>query len=266
MIKLISLDLDGTALNPQGRLSPAVKEAVARARAAGVRVIFNTGRPAPEAFAFVREAGADTLVSILGGAAVADCATGQVLRRWDIEEPWGTKALEICLGRGIGLMIFAGGEILVEPDYKAVLEKVYPCPEFHNAAIVTADPLGYMAEHGLPLTKIHADGRLETFPLKELGALEGLTLTSSNPHDFEVLGRGVDKGRSLALLATLYGIPLEQCAAVGDSDNDMAALQVAGVSIAMGNSSQALQAAAGRVAPPNGEDGAAWAILSCLDG
>ena len=38
MIKLISLDLDGTALNPEGRLSSAVKAAIAKARAAGVRV------------------------------------------------------------------------------------------------------------------------------------------------------------------------------------------------------------------------------------
>ena len=59
MIKLISLDLDGTALNPEGRLSSAVKAAIAKARAAGVRVIFNTGRPAPEAFAFIREAETD---------------------------------------------------------------------------------------------------------------------------------------------------------------------------------------------------------------
>ena len=33
---------------------------------------------------------------------------------------------------------------------------------------------------------------------RKLAALEGLTLTSSNPHDFEVVGDGVDKGRSLA--------------------------------------------------------------------
>ena len=82
MIKLISLDLDGTLLDPGGRVTPAAKSAIAEARAAGVRVVINTGRPAPEAFSYVREAGCDTLVSILGGAAVADCASGQLLRRW----------------------------------------------------------------------------------------------------------------------------------------------------------------------------------------
>ena len=32
MIKLIALDLDGTLLDPSGRITPGAKEAVARAR------------------------------------------------------------------------------------------------------------------------------------------------------------------------------------------------------------------------------------------
>ena len=265
MIKLISLDLDGTALNPEGQLSPGVKKAIARARAAGVRVIFNTGRPVPEAAAFIREAEADALVSTLGGAMVADCAAGRTLRRWDVAEPWGRRAVEICLARNVKLMVFAGDRILVNSAYKALLEKIYPYPAFHRAATVTEDILTYMDDHHLPLTKIHADGRPEDFPLEELAALPGLTLTSSNSHDFEVVGEGVDKGRSLALIADLYGISLEECAAVGDSANDLEVLRAVGLPIVMGNAPENVKAAAARIAPANNQEGAAWAILSCLE-
>ena len=48
MIKLISLDLDGTLLDPKGRVTSASKRAIAKARAAGVRVVVNTGRPVQE--------------------------------------------------------------------------------------------------------------------------------------------------------------------------------------------------------------------------
>lgn len=82
--------------------------------------------------------------------------------------------------------------------------------------------------------------------MEELRALEGLELTSSNDHDFEVVSAGVDKGVALAQLAQRYGVPLDQCAAVGDSDNDLAMLQAAGVPIAMGNASQAVK----DLAPP----------------
>ena len=49
MIRLIALDLDGTLLDPAGRITQASKDAIARARAAGVRVVLNTGRPIQEA-------------------------------------------------------------------------------------------------------------------------------------------------------------------------------------------------------------------------
>lgn len=265
MIKLISLDLDGTLLDPRGQITAASKEAIAKARAAGIRVVLNTGRPAPEAAAFVREAACDPLASVLGGAAVADCASGQVLRRWDIPEASGRRVLELCLGRGLELMIFAGEHIVVDPFSRESLARTYPFPPFHDNAEPAEDPVAYLAERGLPLTKLHAQGDPKAFPLEELSALDGLTLTSSSDRDFEVVSQGVDKGRSLAVLAAMYGIPLEECAAVGDSDNDMGALKAAGTPIAMGNATRPVKDIAVRVAPSNAEEGAAWAILSCLE-
>ena len=115
MIRLIALDLDGTLLDPAGRITQASKDAIARARAAGVRVVLNTGRPIQEAVWFAGEAGCDALLSCLGGAAVVDGVRGETLRRWDMPEESGRRALELCLGREIELMIFAGEEIVVDP-------------------------------------------------------------------------------------------------------------------------------------------------------
>ena len=67
MIKLISLDLDGTLLTPEGTVTGISKDAIAKAKAAGLRVVINTGRPAQEGVFFAREAGCDLLVSGAGG-------------------------------------------------------------------------------------------------------------------------------------------------------------------------------------------------------
>lgn len=265
MVKLIALDLDGTLLDPSGRMTEGTKAAIASARQAGLRVVLSTGRPIPEAIWFAGEAGCDDLISCLGGAALVSGRTGEVLRRQDVPEPSGSRALELCLNRNIELMIFAGNEILLDPFSKESLLRTYPYRVFHDHAVVVDDPLAYQEEHGLPLTKIHGDWNRPNYPLEELKRLPGVELTASNDHDFELVPEGVDKGRTLALLAMMYGVALQDCAAVGDSDNDLAMLRAVGTPIAMGNACQAVKDAAIRVTESNGAEGAAKAILNCLE-
>lgn len=265
MVKLISLDLDGTLLDPQGQITPASKAAIALARAAEIRVVLNTGRPIPEACFFARQAGCDDLVSALGGAALADSSTGQVLQRQDLPQNTGRRVLELCLGRRIELMIFAGEEILLDPFSRRSLRRTYPFSVFHRHAVDVSDPLAHLAERGLPLTKLHGDQKPGGYPLEELATLPGVSLTASNDHDFELVPAGVNKGRTLALLALMWGIPLERCAAVGDSANDLEMLRAVGRPIAMGNAAPQVQAAAAYTVADNSHDGAAQAILSCLE-
>ncbi|NBI11908.1 Cof-type HAD-IIB family hydrolase [Colidextribacter sp. OB.20] len=265
MIKLISLDLDGTLLDPKGKITAASREAVARAKAAGLRVVINTGRPVQEAVCFAREAGCDLLVSGAGGGLVVDGETGRTIRQWDVPESPARRAMELCLSWDAQLLIFAGGEILVNAAGKRYMEDCYPFPVFHDAVIVTEDFLGYMEEHRLPLVKIHGEKGPGWCPAEELDALPGVSTTTSSAHDFELTAGGADKGAALAVIAERYGIPLDQCAAVGDSENDLPVFRVAGMPIAMGNAPEHVKAAALRLAPSNREEGAAWAVLSCLE-
>ena len=122
-----------------------------------------------------------------------------------------------------------------------------------------------MKAHKLPLVKIHGEISGARPPVGELMALPDVTLTTSSTHDFELTAGGADKGAALAVIAARYGIPLDQCAAVGDSENDLGAFRVVGLPIAMGNAPENVKAAAARIAPSNAEDGAAWAVLSCLE-
>ena len=265
MVKLISLDLDGTLLTPRGEITAASREAIAQAKAAGLRVVINTGRDCHEAAWFAREAGCDTLNASTGGAIVSDGEAGRTVQRWDMGEKTARQVLELILSWDVDLMIFAREQTLVSTRYKKFLEKHYPFPAFHQYAVATDDPLGYMEEHRLPLTKIHGELDPSRYPLDRLGAIEGVFLTTSSPHDFELVAAGVDKGRALALIAAQYGIPLDQCAAVGDSANDLEVLRAVGTPIVMGNAPENVKAAAARVAPSNTEEGVAWAIRSCLE-
>lgn len=51
----------------------------------------------------------------------------------------------------------------------------------------------------------------------------------------EFVDKGFSKGAGLKRMAELVGVPIERCIAMGDSSNDIDMLEVAGISVAMGN-------------------------------
>jgi hypothetical protein len=56
-VHLIAIDMDGTLLNPAHKLTPRVKQAIAAARAQGVRVVLASGRPVSGLAPFLGELG-----------------------------------------------------------------------------------------------------------------------------------------------------------------------------------------------------------------
>ena len=69
-------------------------------------------------------------------------------------------------------------------------------------------------------------------------------MVQGSPDNVEVTAQGVDKGEALLALADQLGIPRSETMAVGDSENDRALLEKAGVSAAMANAMPSIQASA----------------------
>ena len=87
----------------------------------------------------------------------------------------------------------------------------------------------------------------------------------SHPRYLELTARDVDKARGLAAACAALDLSPAQLAAIGDAENDIAMLRMAGVAIAMGNATPAVIAAADRVTGTNARDGAAAAIDALLE-
>ena len=82
----------------------------------------------------------------------------------------------------------------------------------------------------------------------------------------DIISPASGKGKTLMELAGLLNVQRDETAAVGDDVNDIDMFHAAGVSVAMGNATQAVQDAADFVAPTNDQDGAAEAIMGLLEG
>src|SRR6185503_20949449 len=71
-VRLVALDIDGTLLRSDKTLSPRTREAVARARRGGVRVVLVTGRRHPSARKVADELGPALPLVVHNGALVID--------------------------------------------------------------------------------------------------------------------------------------------------------------------------------------------------
>ena len=93
-----------------------------------------------------------------------------------------------------------------------------------------------------------------------LAACPGMELTSSLPCNMEINAPGVTTGSGLMALARPLGLARAQVMAVGDSGNDCAMIEAAGLGVAMGNATDDIKKIADVTTDDNNHDGVAAAI------
>jgi hydroxymethylpyrimidine pyrophosphatase-like HAD family hydrolase len=86
----------------------------------------------------------------------------------------------------------------------------------------------------------------------------------SQTYYLDITSLEANKGTAVRELARFAGVPLERVAVLGDMGNDVAMFEIAGVSIAMGQASDAVQRQASLVSKSNDEDGFAIGIGALL--
>ena len=92
---------------------------------------------------------------------------------------------------------------------------------------------------------------------RELETITGISLTRSGNDNLEILDNNTNKGNSLKTLSGHLGISVESIAAIGDHDNDLSMIRMAGLGMATGNAEKEVKAQADYVTETNNED-ALW--------
>ena len=89
---------------------------------------------------------------------------------------------------------------------------------------------------------------------------EGANVVRSQDYYLDATALLANKGDGVSELAALYGVPLDQVAVIGDQANDIAMFRRAGLAIAMGQATPAVQAEAQLVAASCEDAGVSDAI------
>lgn len=267
--RLIALDLDGTLVSEDRRISRRAKQTIRRAMDEGIAVTLASGRSLPSLRGYIQELNVEAPIITCQGGKVVLPDTGRVLSRSTLPLSAAHAVIHYAQKSRLGLVVFVDDQVedhvyvcrgRVAED---VLDRLSGpnCSQVQDLmAAVECDPTKLV---------IFAEWAENDNLFRDLQGRFGsvLQFVRSSGQTIEAIPLGVSKGRALQLVSTYLAIPRGQTVAIGDADNDVEMVAWAGLGVAMGNASEKVKAVADFIVPSVKEDGAAIAIEAfCLDG
>lgn len=266
-IKLIALDLDGTALRSDNTLSPKVAKAIEAAGERGIEVVAASGRPycsMPESVLDLR--GVNYVISS-NGAAVHD-KTGARIFETLMKESEVIKLLSLTKERDLIWEAFLDGATYTDNRYLRDPLKYGCTPAYvgyvQNSRGGLDDMRRYIYDNRARLDSVEyvcPDKALreEVRALLERELTETY-ITSSSANFVEFMHKDATKSNALKRLCRRLDVLPRNTAACGNADNDADMIAFAGLKAAVGNASVSCLNAAEVVLPTNDNDGVAELI------
>ncbi len=271
-IKLVALDLDGTLFDNSSRISERNLTAIRSITDKGIHVVISTGRPF-EGIPFDQIKGTGINYAITAnGSGIYEISTGKCLYENAMDEELVTPILNFLLTRDIHMDAFIGGKGYTPVQCVETAQKLTVPSSIKNYIITTRTRLDnilqFIHENQLKVQKMTlnfypaADGTLidrETVR-KFLVSNPSITTVCGGYNNLEFTRADANKGVGLRKLAEILGVNPDATMAIGDTENDLAIIEAAGIGVAMGNATDAVKAKADYVTTSNTEDGVAAAI------
>ena len=276
-IKIIALDLDGTLLDSEKRLSEVNREALARAAEKGALIVPTTGRFFGMMPSAVRDLPFVRYAITINGAQVYDRETDTAIVRDEIPLDMALGVMEVldrydviydCYRQNWGWMTAAlqdkAADYATNEHYlKMVREFREPVPELKQHLRETAAD-GDVQKIMLFAPNSQVSGLssqvLESITAEIKEKFPDIKVTSSTWNNIELNIKTAHKGNALRHFAKCLGFGLENCMAFGDGMNDFTMVEAAGLGVAMANAEPEVKRVAKWIAPSNDENGVAKGI------
>ena len=289
MYKLVVLDMDGTLLNKNKKISKANKDAIKYAIKKGVKIAICTGRFIEGVSPYLKELDIindDTYCITSSGAVVQNATRSQTLECNSLGLEDLNYIRHLCHDFNLFYNIFSDSLLLSVNDsaFNCIDSTANNVPlKIVNYEDITEDTL--MTK----FTLINEDKSIEKemkslFPNiyidtnkftsrsnfnkdlfsdpsnlpKEL--FEKYTVLKTSPFTIEVLHKKSSKGEGVRILAEKLNIKREEVICIGDSGNDKHMIEYAGLGVAMGNAFPEIKEIADYITLTNEEDGVAHVI------
>lgn len=277
-MKLITIDLDGTLLGTDGKISPANVQAIQKAEEAGYKVSISTGRSRHDTEEILKQAALKLPITTGNGGETYQ--ENERLFSFTLSNGLVHEIIQLLEANDMYYEVYTKDGIKADRQKQEIIYKEMQALEHASeekkkwaeyALYLIGSQHGVIPTTGLSKLDYTDEGVYKIFMLsfdedklrrvhRALNARTDIALTASGEENLEVSHQDAGKGNGLKLLANHFNVSLENTFVLGDSMNDYSMFQVAGTSIAMENAIDELKALSSRITKTNDENGVAYAI------
>ena len=255
--KLFAIDVDGTLQNSEHQVSEENAQAVRAACTKGHHIVLTTGKQYSAIEQHVTRLGLVDPQITAGGAVITNPSDNKDIFRLGIPQALASEVVSVADEIGITTIAFRDNqtftrEINHDIDYMLTYGDPYPSLMQNLEASFETLPLQIMC-----IAYQNDELYENAFNIFYNRFHTRLGVRKSSPYYIEFTHPNVSKGNTLTWLAKHLNMPLASVVAIGDSFNDLSMFKIAGMSIAMGNSPEAVKEAASRVVEDNDAHGVA---------
>jgi len=263
---LIALDLDGTLLTDDKKISERNKLVIKKAREEGHIVMIATGRPFRSSEMYYHELQLDSPIVNFNGAFI----------HHPLDNSWGVHhsplSINVAMDIVEALDDFKFHNIIAEVIDEVYIhyhdEKLLDIFNIGNPHITTGDLRRFLTASPTSML-IHSDEEYVRKIRTHLSDVHAEVIEhrswAAPYHVIEIIKNGLNKAVGLKKAADYFQIPAERIIAFGDEDNDLEMLEYAGRGIAMGNAVLDAKNIANEVTLTNEEDGIAVYLNDLLN-
>ena len=257
-MKLIMLDIDGTLLNSNRKLTDVTKEALRFVKSLGVYVGVATGRATFVMDNWIKEHEVEDVIDFVVGfngvevkdyrentMEISDMMTAEMTREVAIKSrnmPWNVVAYdEHCRYAKVADSHIVG--------YSKMTGQPYAVYDFENGDRSWAKVSFYTFDN--------ANFSEEEFDMMYPLMTDTYHGFRTSPFSFEIVNANVSKVKGIQKVCDKLGITLEDVMAFGDSGNDVEMIKAVGLGVVVANGTPDALAVADVVTLSNDEDGVA---------
>ena len=236
--RLLAMDLDKTLLGTDGSIPEEVLDALKGLKKKGVHIALCTGRVRRSAEHYARLIGGASIVSFNGSVIRTE---DNEIRTSEIPLALVYEVLDFCYENKVYVQLYRDEIIVVDrftPELETDLDINYTSfEEIGDLRKADLDPTPKMVA-------LELSDRVEDIIVRMRERFLQLSMNNSSRYVIEIMPKGIDKGYGLSIIAESLGIKKEETIAVGDSMNDLAMVEWAGLGVAVANADERLKKAA----------------------